>query len=407
MRVATYKTFIKTALINIGLLCVSIVAVDITIGALFCKNDVFRGHPLPPFDLFYHQNKIKKEYEIFQDMLQKNRHQLETQYYGCLDNKLGWAIRKNASSKDGLYVSNSEGIRSSREYNLITPPGVTRIAAFGDSFTHGDEVPNKETWEYLLEQSRDKVEVMNFGVQGYGTDQAYLRYKRDGIKYHPDIVLIGFMLENILRNVNIYRLAYQHGEFIGLKPRFEIKKNKLILIPLPFPSIEESLASIGNGKILPYLLQNDYWVKLAPFAYENSLLFYSSCVRILFAYYEKYYRNFMRYYFNTHNEPFQVTTRLLTEFYTQAKKDGAKKVCILIFPDKNSIKQYTRNRSPYWKSLLEYLEAHGVDYIDFTEELMQESRRTGLQAMFNGEHYSINANRVIQKTLSKKFFPCD
>jgi hypothetical protein len=31
------------------------------------------------------------------------------------------------------------------------------------------------------------------------------------------------MLENILRNVNIYRLAYEHGEFIGLKPRFEIK----------------------------------------------------------------------------------------------------------------------------------------------------------------------------------------
>jgi hypothetical protein len=80
-------------------------------------------------------------------------------------------------SKDGLYVSNSAGIRSNREYNLIAPPGVTRIVAFGDSFTHGDEVPNQETWEYLLEQSRDEVEVMNFGVQGYGADQAYLRYK--------------------------------------------------------------------------------------------------------------------------------------------------------------------------------------------------------------------------------------
>jgi hypothetical protein len=77
MKTDPLKTFFKTLLINIGLLCISIVAVDITIGVLFCKNDVFRGHPLPPFDLFYHQNKIKKEYEVFQEMLQKNREQLK------------------------------------------------------------------------------------------------------------------------------------------------------------------------------------------------------------------------------------------------------------------------------------------------------------------------------------------
>lgn len=49
------------------------------------------------------------------------------------------------------------------------------MAAFGDSFTHCDEVKDAETWEERLAVLLQK-NVYNFGVGGYGTDQAYLKF---------------------------------------------------------------------------------------------------------------------------------------------------------------------------------------------------------------------------------------
>ena len=45
------------------------------------------------------------------------------------------------------------------------------------------------------------LEFENFGVPAYGLDQAFLRYQREGRPTHPQIVVIGFMEENIFRDV--------------------------------------------------------------------------------------------------------------------------------------------------------------------------------------------------------------
>ena len=52
-----------------------------------------------------------------------------------------------------------------------------------------------------MESYGSHIEALNFGVGGFGLDQAYLRYLEDGIQYNSHIVLIGFMSENIYRNV--------------------------------------------------------------------------------------------------------------------------------------------------------------------------------------------------------------
>ena len=52
-----------------------------------------------------------------------------------------------------------------------------------------------------MESYDSNMEVINFGVGGFGLDQAYLRYLEDGIQYKSHIVMIGFMSENIYRNV--------------------------------------------------------------------------------------------------------------------------------------------------------------------------------------------------------------
>ena len=68
----------------------------------------------------------------------------ETQYV-AFDPLLGWSIKKNGMAHQ--YCANSLGIRATREYGAQPAPGKLRIATFGDSFTHGSEVANDETWQ--------------------------------------------------------------------------------------------------------------------------------------------------------------------------------------------------------------------------------------------------------------------
>src|SRR5688572_7785806 len=51
-------------------------------------------------------------------------------------------------------------------------------AAFGDSFTYGDEVGDGETWPHYLSMATH-CEVRNFGFSAYAADQAVLRYERE------------------------------------------------------------------------------------------------------------------------------------------------------------------------------------------------------------------------------------
>ena len=102
----------------------------------------------------------------------------------------------------GLFRANAGGFRANRNYALEPSYGITRIATFGNSFTHCTRVSNENTWQNFMEAFCPRLEVINFEVAAYGTNQTYLRFRRDRIKYQPHIVLIGLMLENINRNVS-------------------------------------------------------------------------------------------------------------------------------------------------------------------------------------------------------------
>ncbi|NWG76198.1 MAG: SGNH/GDSL hydrolase family protein, partial [Rubrivivax sp.] len=154
------------------------------------------------------------------------------------DPLLGWTHRPRSRSTNNLYFLNADGIRAAAPECFISkepPPGTLRIALFGDSFTFGADVPFQETWGYYLqdeiEKSGVRAEVLNFGVGGYGMDQAYLRWKEVGCKFSPDIVIFGFHPENVKRNVNLIRSLYVPQTGIPFsKPRFVLEDGRLRLI---------------------------------------------------------------------------------------------------------------------------------------------------------------------------------
>lgn len=127
------------------------------------------------------------------------------------DSLLGWVSFSQA---------NSAGMRDNREYEKVPPPRTIRASAFGDSFVYGADVGVGDTWEKQLTGLEPLIEVLNYGVEAYGLDQAYLRYLKVGTEYNPHIVFIGYMSENIARNVNVFRPFYStsYGDAIFTKP---------------------------------------------------------------------------------------------------------------------------------------------------------------------------------------------
>jgi hypothetical protein len=148
------------------------------------------------------------------------------------DPELGWRPRP------GILDANADGFRTtSPTPNRQPTPGTLRIALFGDSFTEG---PEGGGWWRVLEQRLNadgiKCEVLNFGVGGYGMDQAYLRWKKEGILWKPDVVLFGFFVDDCYRNLNLLRLLRDPDSGIALmKPRFVLDGDGLSLINSPTP----------------------------------------------------------------------------------------------------------------------------------------------------------------------------
>jgi len=149
----------------------------------------------------------------------------------------GWALRPGLNQVQAFdnktVSSNSRGLRGSSEHTYEKPAGTLRILTFGDSFTFGDEVSDDETWSSFLEKLLPGSEVINFGIHGYGHDQMLLYLREEGIKYHPDIVILGFVSEDMERNMLSFR-DYA-------KPRFVLEGGQLVITNMPVPRVEETL----------------------------------------------------------------------------------------------------------------------------------------------------------------------
>jgi hypothetical protein len=182
--------------------------------------------------------------------------------YMGFDGELGWTVNRNAEV--GSYRSNSNGIRSRKEYSEKIPEGVIRAVCVGDSFTHGTEVGNEDTWQTQAE-ALGTVEFLNLGVSGYGLLQTYLRYQKDGSRFDTDYVFIGYMSANLQRTVNVYRPFLRKGTGLDCaKPYASLDRDgNLVLNPNPLSTRDHYKRLLGDpDTILAELASKDYYVQL-------------------------------------------------------------------------------------------------------------------------------------------------
>jgi lysophospholipase L1-like esterase len=93
-------------------------------------------------------------------------------------------------------TSNRLGYRD-RDHAAAKPPGTYRIVVLGDSIAAGYRIPRTEdAFPALLEKRlRDAglpVEVLNFGVTGYNTEQEVETLRTRALAFDPDLVVLAY-----------------------------------------------------------------------------------------------------------------------------------------------------------------------------------------------------------------------
>ena len=140
---------------------------------------------------------------------------------------------------------NQSGFRCDREFVPTRTPGKRRILLFGDSYTAGDGVSNRQRYGDVLETLLPDVEVYNFGLSGTGTDQQYLIFRELASDIEHDLILIGVLVENIRRVASRFRpYRTQEGEQLVLaKPFFTLSAEgalELHHVPVPEKPVDPS-----------------------------------------------------------------------------------------------------------------------------------------------------------------------
>lgn len=114
------------------------------------------------------------------------------------------------------YSVNSKGYRGEEHIHNASK---NRIVILGDSFTFGVNVEDGDTVAEVLEDSLVNTDVVNLGVPGYGTAQAYLRFKKEGLQYEPNVTILFFFSNDVADNLRVGHVpAFDRNLILVHKP---------------------------------------------------------------------------------------------------------------------------------------------------------------------------------------------
>jgi hypothetical protein len=329
--------------------------------------------------------------------------------YHQFDPVLGWSIRPGRRViYDGAhYQSNDLGIRANRDYAPTPPPSVTRLAVFGPSFAHGTEVSNEASWPFLLEHSQPNLEVMNWGVGGYGTDQALLRYLTQGAAYAPHLVIIAYEEENLRRNVNRYRPFYNDDTNTPLtKPIFILKDDHLERLDNPFQSLSalRDAALHTPNRFLELVCPHDFYCVRERYQTSSFDIFKSYRFLRTLVFEMKFgdrlptYATHLFAAYTDQNQT-ETTQRLIQMFVEQVQQNGSVPL-VVTFPRRGTVEAYRRGDNPIYHEGVVQLQNEGIHVLDLTPFFVDAASDDELDRFFApGGHYSEVGNQVVSKAV--------
>lgn len=107
---------------------------------------------------------------------------------------------------------NHQGFRADRDFSYDKLPGVLRVLVLGDSHTLGFEADQEAIFASVIERyligEGVGTEVINAGVSGFSTAEELVFLENEGIRYRPDVVVLGFYANDFEDNIKagLFRL---------------------------------------------------------------------------------------------------------------------------------------------------------------------------------------------------------
>jgi hypothetical protein len=329
------------------------------------------------------------------DVVKRNgaiRDRVGARSYLVADDHLGWVVGSDRRSADNRYFSSVEGIRSQR-------PGVAfakglarrRVALVGDSFTFALDVRYEDSWGYRLERALGSdVQVLNFGVEAYGVDQALLRYERDVRPWRPDVVILGFIDHDLVRSMAVYFfVSFPAWEYPFAKPRFAVDGDRLTLLNTPLPSPQAILAA-RSIKDLPFV---EYDPGYHAQDWEWSALDRSYLHRLAVS----TYRGWSTDARPSQAKMLELNREIVRSFIRRTRADGSTPL-VLYFPTDRNFRALARD--PGWQSPAQtMLRTSEIPHTDLTRCVGALSPADRFPAD-GGNHLAPRANAAVAECLS-------
>ena len=315
--------------------------------------------------------------------------------YLVYDETLGWTVGPSRRNPTGMYLSAAEGLRAASQGAILSgPKNRRRVALVGDSFVFGEQVRFEDSWGHVLESnSNGRLQVLNFGVGGYGLDQAYLRFKKDALAWKPDVVVLGFPLTDLIRSMTVYPLIeWPHWGMPFSKPRLIRESGVLRALNVPTLTPPAIFAKTSIAQ-LPFL---EFDVGYRRHEWEWGVADAALVKRWLFSFFPRWVEGNSHV---SHQELVEVNRAILLEFTSVAKEHGVKPI-VAYFPGKPEILRVKRGQTTDGQRIMKRI---GVPFLDTTACLMELDPETAY--IVNDPHYSPRGNVAVAKCIAGALDP--
>ncbi len=285
------------------------------------------------------------------------------------------------------------------------------ISVYGDSFTYGEEVNNTEAWAHRLSQKLS-CRIANYGVPGYGTDQAYLRLTKNTHDTAP-LIILGIYQENILRIVNQYRYLLSKGDLYSFKPRFLLENDRLQLVTIPVTAMSNLEDLVDNpGKtftydwFLPGSDSGPVWIR---FPYSLTIIKSLISQRVQNGLLRK--PNWLEFYSEMHpSGAYPLLVKIISSFSEEVHRRHSE-FKVIIFPSTVGYQYRERTGENPTKNLSDTLTNMGIDFIDLSSEFSSSLGGKAYcdlltnQARYCSGHYNADGNRMVSEIIEKWLQP--
>ena len=249
------------------------------------------------------------------------------------------------------------------------------MLAFGDSFTFGEGVDYGKRFTDIPESDNTHLEIINFGVPGYGLDQELILFAREGLKYSPDYVIIFINKVDAIRySTNII----QNDSIVMDNATFGNPRNDSATLFLsrddPLLRQKENVI-LRNSYLLSYLNYHLHLLLIKKRMERTDALFWNNALNS-----SQGGRGW------NNNEVAQRRTALiLQKFYEIAQNEGIRFIIIKI--DSSDMKLNFSGDM-----------GNEVSYYDLSQDLRKESKKYTLSFTYD-KHFNQKTHRFIGEKL--------